>query len=148
MCKASDLVIMVVDSDEESLEQSCCSLESLGVDKDKIICIKTFEQALSALNDNGDIDIVLADFNLENSQHFGTLLCASIKKKIPGMLVILTSKEYSCSVVLDSFKNGAEDILDLKREGEIEKLMGKWIHLAKQRVITRELLYGSAQERR
>ena len=145
MCRASDLVIMVVDSDEHSLEQSCCSLETLGITKEKIICIKTFDDALSALRDNTDIDIVIADFNIEDGKNLGPLLCASIKKRIPGISVILTSKDYCCSVVLESFKNGAEDILDLRREGEIEQLMEKWIYLAKQRVITREIIYGSKQ---
>lgn len=145
MCKTSDLVIMVVDADEQSLEQSCCSLESLGITKEKIICIRTFDDALTALNDNSDVDIVIADFDIEDGKNLGPLLCASIKKRIPGISVILTSKEYCCSVVLESFKNGAEDILDLKREGEIEKLMEKWIYLAKERVKTREIIYGTAQ---
>ena len=147
MCKVSDLIIMVVDSNEASLEQSCCSLESLGIVKDKIICVRAFDTALSTLQENSDIDIVIADFDIEEGKNLGPLLCASIKKRIPSTLVILTSKDYSCSVVFDSFKNGAEDILDLKREGEIEELMKKWINLAKQRVITREIVYGSAQTR-
>lgn len=147
MCKASDLVIMVVDADLESLEQSCCSLESLGIVKEKIICIKTFDDALIALRDNADIDIVIADFNIEDGKNLGPLLCASIKKRIPSISVILTSKDYCCSVVLESFKNGANDVLDLKREGEIEKLMEKWIYLAKERVKTRELIYGTPQRK-
>ena len=142
MCLSSDLVIMVVDANEDTLDQSCCSLESLGISKDKILCVHSFDDAISTINSNHDVDIVLADFEIEDGRNLGTLLCASIKQRIPGILVILTSKDYSCSVVLDSFKSGAEDILDLKREGEIEKLMEKWIHLAKQRVITRELIYG------
>ena len=145
MCEISDLVVMVVESDEKTLESSCNSLEKLGIARDKILCVHTYESAVEALTANSDIDIVLSDFNIENEQDLGLLLCTTLKRRYPKIFFILTSKEYSCSIVLESIKNGVDDILDLNRENEIEKLMKKWVLLAQYRNIAKEILYGRAQ---
>jgi CheY-like chemotaxis protein len=129
---------MVVDPNPEELLASCKSLNKLGITN--IVCVDSCTNAVKALKDNKDIDIVIADFEMEPGEAFGLLLCTVAKETCPGLLFVLVSKSYSCSVVLDSFRNGAEDILDKNRENDIENLMGKWINLAKQKNILRKLL--------
>lgn len=140
MCQTSDLLVMVVDPDKNELQKSCDSLNRLGITK--IICVETYNQAIESLRESGDVDIVIADFVLEPTKPLGMLLCGAVKREHPGILFILVSKEYSCSVVLESLPL-ADDILDKNRENEIEELMGKWIKLAKLKNTTREILHGS-----
>lgn len=143
MCTVSDLVVMIVEPDKKELERSCASLERLGIKK--LLCVRKYTDAIQAVSENKDIDIVIADFAIEAGKALGLLLCESMKKKHPGILFILVSKEYCCSVVLDSLRTGAADILDKSRDGEIEDLMGKWINLAMQKNITKEILYGKSR---
>lgn len=138
MCETSSLVVMVVDPDPQELLSSCKSLNKLGITN--IVCVESCKAAVKALRDNKDIDIVIADFDMEPGKALGLLLCAAAKEECPGLLFVLVSKSYSCSVVLDSFRGGAEDILDKNRSNDIEELMGKWINLAKQKNILRKLL--------
>ena len=145
MCKTADLVVMVVEPDPNELQKTCDSLNRIGITK--IICVNTYIKATLALRQNQDVDIVIADFSIEPNKALGILLCGASKKKYPGILFVLVSKEYSCSVVLDSFKIGAEDILDKNRENEVEDLMVKWIELAKQKNILKGILYGDPEKR-
>lgn len=140
MCQTSDLLVMVVEPDEVELKITCDSLNRIGITK--IICVTTYVDAITALRDSGDVDIVIADFAIDAQKPLGMLLCGAVKKEHPGILFILVSKEYSCSVVLESLPL-ADDILDKNRENEIEELMGKWINLAKLKNTTREILNGT-----
>jgi len=141
MCKVSDLIVMVVDHNDSELKKSCLSLNKMGITK--IICVYSFTEAVEALSANADVDIVLADYEIEEGQELGLMLVSVIKKKYPSICIVLTSKDYSCSVVLDSIKINADDIFDKNREDDIENLMGKWIALAQLKVETRELFYGT-----
>jgi len=138
MCDTKHLVVMVVDPDPDDLQKSCNSLNRVGVTS--IVCVDSYQNAIEALRYNPDVDIVIADYSMEPGKALGLLLCTAAKKAYPGLLFVLVSKEYSCSVVLDSFKTGAEDILDKGRDSDIENLMGKWITLAKQKNELRKLL--------
>jgi hypothetical protein len=140
MCETSDLVVMVVEPDILELQKTCDSLNKIGITK--IVCVDTYTKAIIALNENKDIDIVVADFQIEPNKALGLLLCTASKKKYPGLFFVLLSKQYCYSIVLESIGIGAEDILDKNREGEIEQLMLKWINLAKHKNITREILHG------
>lgn len=141
MCEIHDLVILVVDADDVESAKTCESLESIGVKN--VICVKTYDDAISTITHNENIDIVLADFNLrEKGTDYSPVLCSFLQKERPGILIILTSKEYTCSVVMESWKIGAADIFDISRENEIPNLMEKWLILAKARNNTREILYG------
>lgn len=144
MCKVEDLCVMVVDPDEEELQKSCDSLRRLGLVN--IVCVYSYEQAMATMANIHDIDIVLADYDIEEGQDLGMLLVSVIKKEYPSILVVLTSKDYSCSIVLDSLlynHTTADDILDKNREGDIEELMGKWITLARVKNETRDLIHGT-----
>lgn len=144
MCKVSDLMIMVVDADENELKKSCDSLNRMGINK--IVCVESFQEAVEFLESDKGIDIVLADYAIEEGKDLGMLLVSVIKKQYPGMLVVLTSKVYSCSIVLDSIRINADDILDKNRETDIEDLMGKWIALAQIYNETREVLNGTRKK--
>jgi len=140
MCQTADLLVMVVEPDEAELKITCDSLNRIGISK--IICVTTYVDAIAALKEDSDVDIIIADFMLNAQKPLGMLLCGAVKKEHPGILFILISKEYSCSVVLESLPL-ADDILDKNRENEIEELMGKWIRLAKLKNTTREILNGT-----
>jgi len=140
MCKVNDLMVMVVDSDNLELKRSCDSLNRLGISK--IVCVGTYQEAVDFLNSDNGVDIVLADFDIEEGQSLGMLLVSVIKKEYPSILVVLSSKSYSCSVVFDSLRINADDILDKNRETDIEDLMGKWISLAQLKNETRDILHG------
>lgn len=142
MCETKDLVVLVVDHDEKELQKSCDSLNRMGITK--LVCVHTYTEAIEALKTNIDVDIIIADYDIEPKKSLGALLCSNIRKENPGVLFILLSKEYSCSVIVESFKSNALDILDKNREGEIETLMQKWIDLAKLKNKTREILYGKS----
>lgn len=140
MCQTSDLQVMVVDPNPIDLQSSCDALNRLGITK--IICVETYKDAVEALKQNSDVDIVMADFAMEADKALGLLLCGFAKKNNPGILFILVSKDYSCSVVLESLPF-ADDILDKNRDNEIEELMGKWLSLAKLKNTTKEILNGT-----
>lgn len=145
MCKAEDLLVLVVDADQNELSKTCGSLNNLGVTR--LICVNTYMEAVEALATISDIDIVIADFAIEAGKALGLLLCTTFKKENPGISFILVSKEYSCSVAVQSLRTGTvDDILDISRSGEIENLMKKWVYLAQQRIITKEILNGKLKE--
>ena len=145
MCKPSDLLVMVVEPDPVELKNTCEALGRLGITR--LLCVETFVEAILSIKENSDIDIIIADFAIEAGKTLGLLLCDALKKRDPAILFILISKDYSYSIVLDSIKIGAEELLDRNREGEIETLMQKWIDLAMQKNITREILYGKTRSR-
>jgi len=138
MCKTADLLVLVVEPDVKVLENTCDSLGRLGIEK--TICVNSYSDAVAALHANPNVDIVIADFAIEPDKALGVLLCGTVKKKHPGMFFVLISKDFSCSVVLDSFGVGAEDILDKTRKDDIDNLMGKWITLAKHKNTLKEIL--------
>lgn len=140
MCEISELLVMVVEPDPVALQQTCDALNRIGILN--IVCVQTYKDSVQALESNSDIDIILADYNMEGDDNYGILLCSYLKKHRPGVLFILTSKEYTCSVIMNSIKMGAEDILDLRRENEVENLMEKWLVLAKEKHKFKELLHG------
>jgi len=110
---------MVVDTSPEELQRTCGSLNRLGITN--IVCVDSYQKAVRSLHENKDIDIVIADFAIEPGKVLGLLLCEAAKEEHPGLLFILISKDYSCSVVLDSFRTGAEDILDKRIDTEVDK---------------------------
>jgi CheY-like chemotaxis protein len=140
MCKREDLIVMVVESNKIDLKITCDALERMGITK--IICVESYQEAIHTLSENIDIDIVLADYAIEEGKDLGTLLVTFIKKEYPRITIVLLSKEYSCSVVLNSIRMNADDILDKNRDDDIETLLVKWISLAQLKVETREKLYG------
>ncbi|MDD2231111.1 MAG: hypothetical protein PHY48_17120 [Candidatus Cloacimonetes bacterium] len=145
MCEIKDLVILVVDGDDIEAQKTCDSLESIGVQR--LLCVKTYEDAVATLTNNPDIDIVLADFSLrEGGTCCSPLLCSFLQKERPSVLIILTSKEYTCSIVMESWKIGAADILHISRENEIQNLMEKWLVLAQARNDLREIWSGKNME--
>ena len=140
MCKISELVVMVIEPDKTTLQNVCDSLNRIGITH--IVCVDNQTDALDALGSNPDIDIILADYNEDSNSSHDIILPLYLKKERPGILLILTSKEYSKSVVINSIRIGAADILDLRRENEVENLMEKWLILAKEKCKFRELLHG------
>jgi len=143
MCKIADLVVMVVEPNPLELKSACDSLNHLGIKR--ILCVETYTQAIESLSQEKDVDIVLADYEIEEGKELGSLLVSVIRSEYPGVLVILTSKDYSCSVVLDSIRINADDILDKNRKNDIELLVPKWIALAQLKNKTREILYGTTK---
>lgn len=143
MCHISELIVMVVEPDEALLKKTCDSLNSLGIKR--IVCVENYADAIIALNDDPDIDIVLSDFNIELGQELGMMLCSLIKKEHSHILFILTSENYNCSIVLEGLIT-ADDFFDKSREGEVENLLKKWIDLAQLRNNTRELLNAPGRE--
>jgi len=142
MCKVSDLLVMVVDSDQKGLENTCASLKRLGINK--IICIDSYSEAVNILRSEESIDIVIADFAIETGKALGQLLCSTFKKQLPGVVFVLVSKEYSCSVALSNLHSGnVDDMLDKNESEEMEDLMKKWVSLAQQRNTTREIFNGT-----
>lgn len=141
MCEISDLTVMMVESDDKELKTACESLECLGIKK--IICVSSYDDAIDMLDQEERVDIVIADYNITDDKELGLLLCVTIKRLNPSTLVVLMSDNYSCSIVFNSFSIQADDILDKKREGDISKLMKKWIELARQKRVTREVLNGA-----
>lgn len=140
MCAAKDLLVLVVDPNAVELHTTCDSLNSLGIKR--LLCVSTYAEAVEALNEEA-IDIVICDFAIETGKALGLLLCEKYRRRKPDMSFILLSKEYSCSVAIQSLQSGfVDDILDKTRKGEIENLMRKWVYLAQQRVITKEILNG------
>lgn len=147
MCKIDELCVLVVESEESELQRNCDSLKNLGIKR--MICASNYEEAIEAISKNSDIDIVLADYDIEEGKHLGMLLVSVIKKEYPSILVVLTSSKYTCSIVLNSMLHSeitADDVLDKNREGDIEELMGKWITLAQAKIDTRELIYGKEKK--
>lgn len=140
MCKVSDLVVMVVDSNEADLKRACTSLGKLGITK--IVCVYSLKEAIEFLSEDANIDIVLADYEIEEGKELGLLLVSVIKQQYPSISIILNAKDYSCSVVLDSIKRNADDIFNKNIEDDIEQLIGKWITLAQLKIETRELFNG------
>lgn len=141
MCKTEDLIVMVVESDEAELKSICSSLAHLGISH--IICVYTYQEAVEMVSlEEDNIDIVIADYEIEEGKELGTLLVSFIKEKYPSTLVILRSKEYSFSVVLNCVKTNANDIIDKRRDNDIEHLLPKWIAVAKSKNETMELLHG------
>jgi len=140
MCAAKDLLVLVVDPNNVELHNTCNSLNNLGIER--LVCVTTYEEAVEALTEES-IDIVICDFAIETGKALGLLLCEKYRRLNPDISFILLSKEYSCSVAIQSLQSGfVDDILDKTRKGEVESLMKKWVYLAQQRVITKEILNG------
>ena len=141
MCQTMDLVVMVVEPDKHHLKNTCDALNRMGINK--IICTLSYQEAVEVLELEEDIiDIVIADYAIEEGKDLGIMLVCLIKKKYPGILVVLHSQHYSRPIVLESIMMNADDIFDKNRESDIEDLLGKWIDVAKLKIDTRELVYG------
>ena len=141
MCKIEDLVVVVVDPDVEELNKACYSLEKLGLKK--IICVTSYHDAVDTLENEPVVDIVISDYDIATGEELGLVLCSFLKQKYPSILFVLISDEYSCSIAYNSLSKHADDLLDKKREGEIETLMRKWVKLAQLKCETRDLFYGT-----
>ncbi len=141
MGKPEDLLVLVVEPSNVELHKICGSLNKLGIER--LLCVNTYEEAVEALVTSEDIDIVVADFAIETGKALGLALCRTHRERHPGVVFVLLSREYSCSVAIQSLQNGSvDDLLDKSRAGEIENLMKKWVYLAQQRNITKEILNG------
>lgn len=140
MCAPGDLLVLVVEPNELELKETCLTLNNLGIIKQ--ICVTSYEEAAATLTDAAqEIDIVIADFEIQTGRALGLLLCENYRRHNPGMTFILLSKQYSCSVAIQSLQSGAvDDLLDKSRSGEVEILMKKWVALAQQRIKTKEIL--------
>lgn len=141
MCRVEDLTVVIVDTDHEALKKSCTSLEKLGLKK--IICVDSYQDAVTTLENEKSVDIVVSDYNIASGEELGIVLCSFLKQKYPSILFVLLSEEYSCTIAYNSLANQADDLLDKKRDGEIEELMQKWVKLAQLKCETRDIFYGS-----
>ena len=141
MCRVEDLTVVIVDTDHIALKRSCTSLEKLGLKK--IICVDSYQDAVTTLENEKSVDIVVSDYNIASGEELGIVLCSFLKQKYPSILFVLLSEEYSCTIAYNSLANQADDLLDKKRDGEIEELMKKWVKLAQLKCETRDIFYGS-----
>ena len=140
MCRVEDLTVVIVDTDHIALKRSCTSLEKLGLKK--IICVDSYQDAVTTLENEKSVDIVVSDYNIASGEELGIVLCSFLKQKYPSILFVLLSEEYSCTIAYNSLANQADDLLDKKRDGEIEELMKKWVKLAQLKCETRDIFYG------
>jgi DNA-binding NtrC family response regulator len=125
----------------DELQKTCSLVQNLGITR--MLCAHSYNEAVSVLSDtNNEIDIVIADFELEAGKALGVLLCSTFKMKYPGVSFILVSKEYSCSVAIQMLSGKADDLLDKRENAEVQENLVKWVELAKERNKTRETING------
>lgn len=141
MCKTSDLVVMVVDTNKHELKKSCESLEHLGINK--IICVESYTDAIENIRISNDIDIVIADFDIDAGKSLGLLLCGAMKKEHPSICFILVSRRFCGSVILDSLPI-ADDILK-KNDSDLIEHMPKWLELVKLRNSVKDLFNANSR---
>lgn len=143
MCEPKDLVVMVVDPDKESMKATCDSLSKCGITK--TVCTRTYIDAIETIkNCRDDIDIVIADFDIEAGRSLGLLLCGAMKKEHPGIYFILISKIFSGSIIINSLPI-ADDIL--KKTDDVSEHVEKWINLAAYRNSVKELFHGKGNRK-
>lgn len=138
MCK---LVVMVVNQNKDELKKACDSLEHLGISK--ILCVESYVDALETIRLGNDIDIVVADFDIDTGKSLGLLLCGAMKKEHPSICFILVSKRFCGSVILDSLPI-ADDILK-NNDSDLKEHMPKWLELVELRNSVKELFNAKSR---
>lgn len=131
MCKISDLTVLVVESDELLLAETCDALQNLGITT--VICVHKFSEALTTIEHDETINLVIANVELQDLRSTGVFLCSLAKKTRPELLFLLSSKQSGSVFLLKSMAiSGADGVIHMDTIGEIEKVLPKWLHLAMQ----------------
>ena len=137
MCSIKDLTILVVDPDKEELHKTCTSLTSLGINV--IICAHTYQEAITIIENDSDIDLVIAEINLNTIDAIDTIsstgifLCEWVKKNKPNLLFLISSRTKGLQVMCKSFAAGADGIVNKLYSNEIETVVPKWLEVAVKR---------------
>lgn len=131
MCKISDLIVLVVEPDETELTDICDSLQNLGITT--VICVHKFSEALTTIENDPTVNLVIANVQLQELQSTGTFLCSLAKKARPELLFLLSAKQSGAIFLLKSMAvSGADGVIHTDVIGEVEKVLPRWLHLAVQ----------------
>jgi len=138
MCAIKHLIIMVVEQDDDELDKTCMSLRSLGVET--IICVHDYREALTIIEKDPNIDLVIADLTDEDLRPTGIFLCGIAKKVRPDILFLISSKKSGVTFVGQSLSAGADGTLSKNHLNEIEGKLPVWLELLVKRKNFNELL--------
>lgn len=131
MCKPSDLKVLVVESDDNELEKTCASLVKLGVEM--VVCVHSYKDAMTIIESDKEVDLVIADLRLENFKPAGVFLCEMAKKTRPDLLFIISSRSSGVAFLGESMYAGADATVDTSNPEEVDITMKRWLSLAQKR---------------
>lgn len=131
MCKISELKVLVVESNKADLDKTCQSLINLGVEM--VLCVYTYQDAMTIIESDKTIDLVIADLRLENFKPAGVFLCEMAKKTRPELLFIISSKASGVAFLGESLYAGADATVDTTDQEEVDTTMTRWLKLAQKR---------------
>jgi len=138
MCTVKNLIIMVVEQNDNELEKTCTSLRSLGVET--IICVHDYKEAMVIIEQDPNIDLVIADLTDEDLRPTGVFLCGVAKRVRPEILFLISSKKSGVTFVGQSLSAGADGTLSKNHLNEIEGKLPIWLDLLIKRKNFNELL--------
>lgn len=134
MCEISELVVMVVDSDEDSLTEMCDILTSLGLKR--LLCAPDAESALYWLQPekNGDIDIILSSNVLSGMDGF--LFVNKARAMCPNKQIIMYSNCKKPTAYLAALNIGATDYIDKDENfrSNVHSKLPFWIDITQRQV--------------
>jgi len=131
MCKIAELKVLVVESDDNELEKTCASLVKLGVEM--VVCVHSYKDAMTIIESDKDVDLVIADLRLENFKPAGVFLCEMAKKTRPDLLFIISSRCSGVAFLGESMYAGADATIDTSNPEEVDITMKRWLSLAQKR---------------
>lgn len=140
MCKISDLIVLVIEPTDEYLDETCKKLKDLGLTQ--ILCAKTYIDAKEILESSQKIDVVFADFKIDNLYPTGLFLCQTTKFYRPDLVFVLSSRESDVSFMCQSLYAKADDFVFKSDEDELKNKLPYWINVAIARNNFKELLHG------
>ncbi|MBP9855541.1 MAG: response regulator [Candidatus Omnitrophica bacterium] len=104
--------ILIVDDDEDFLEEVKELLEEYT-----IVCAKSGREALQIFHKPHLIDLVILDVNLPDMA--GTEILKEMKKKTPGVGIIISTGQGNKEVLIDALRGSADDYLEKPFSGEL-----------------------------
>ena len=129
MCKISDLTVLVVEPNDDELAKLCDSLQTLGITT--VVCVHKFSEALTTIENDTTINLVIANVQLQELQSTGVFLCSLAKKTRPELLFLLSARQSGAVFLLKSMAiSGADGVIHTDVIGEVEKVLPKWLELA------------------
>lgn len=115
--------ILIVDDDEDFLEEI-----KEFLDEYTVVCAKSGREALQIFHKPHLIDLVILDVKLPDMA--GTEILKEMKKKSPGLGVIISTGQGTKDVLIDALRGSADDYLEKPFTGEllsevIQRILGK-----------------------
>ena len=131
MCKICDLKVMVVEPNREELDRICNALQSRVVTS--IICVTKCKDAITILENEKDVDIIVSDLDLEDMKPSGLYLCKLAKSQSPGTLFLISSRNSGIYFLGQSWSAGADATLNCEHPSEVDVILERWLNLAVKR---------------